>query len=170
MDAHSILEFGSSHALARRLLPPAAILLLLGLGLLMVSWPGKGLDLVGSVLAGLGGVLMAVIAVRLASPPVAAIVLTPEGIVFRDVSSRVIPWDEIRDVEVGKVREPSALVSRRVVSIAVSRAFFRSLSQKTGWPQEVVSIGEPTLIHLAYYRRDVPVDELAAVIAARRRS
>ncbi len=166
--AQQVLEFGSSHALARWALAPAAMFLLLGLGVLLVA--DDGAALVGWSLAGLGGMLLAVIATRLAQPPTAAIMLSPEGLLFRDVSSQVIPWREIRAVDIGEVREISAIVPRRVVSIAVSRAFFATLSSKSAWPGEVVSIGEPTLIHLAYYRRDVPVDELAAIIKARRRS
>lgn len=165
-NARPTREFGSSHALAWWLLPTALAFLLFGLSVLVVV---SGTDLHGWALAGIGGGLLAVIAVRMAKPPVSAIVLSPEGLVFRDVSSKLIPWREIRAVEMGDVSIEGGLLSRRVASIAVSRAFFATLTSKGLWPCEVVSIGEPTMIHLAYHRRDVPVDELAELIEQRRR-
>lgn len=154
---------GSSHALAGRMAWPAAGFVLFGLAVLLV---GEGSPLPGVALIGIGGALLAVIAVRLSQAPVDAIVLTADGIVFRDVSPRVIPWSEIRSVRIGRVREVSAPTTREVATIAVSPAFFATLSTKIVWSQEVVEIGDPTLIHLAYYRHDVSAQELAALIEA----
>ncbi|MGD9784715.1 MAG: hypothetical protein AB7E80_01380 [Hyphomicrobiaceae bacterium] len=125
---------------------------------------------IGLAPVGIGGGLLAVIAFRRAAAAVPAITVSSDGIVFRDVSSRMIPWREVRAVEIGSVREFSMPTSRRVVSVSVSRQFFATLSPKTLWPDEVVSIGDPTVIHIAYYRRDVPVDELADLIEAQRRA
>lgn len=155
---------GSSHALAGRMAWPAAGFVLFGLAVLVLTegspWPGL-------ILMGIGGALLAVIAVRLSDAPVAAIELTADGILFRDVSPRAIPWREIRSVRIDRVREISAPTTREVATIAVSPAFFATLSTKIVWPQEVVEIGDPTLIHLAYYRHDVSARDLAAWIEAR---
>lgn len=164
LKPREIRQFGSSHALAWRMLPPATFFVLFGAAVLVATTS----VFVGSALVCIGGGLLALIAARLAGASVAAIAVSAEGIVFTDVSPRIIPWREVRAVEIGHVREVSNPVSRRVVSISVSHAFFSSLSRKTLWPQEVVSIGDPTVIHIAYYRRDVPVDELAGLIASLR--
>jgi hypothetical protein len=159
--------YGSSHALAGRLAWAAAGLVAMGVGVLALTQPTDGTLLTGLGLAAVGLLLGIVVVVRLASPPVYAVTVAEDGLVFRDVSPRPIPWREIEAVEIRKVREVSAPTSRPVASIAVARSFFATLSTKTAWPGEVVSIGEPTWIHLAYYRHDVPVAELAALIEAR---
>lgn len=160
LNTHEIREFGSSHAIAGQMLLPAVIFLLLGAAVFVATTAA----FVGIALVLMGGGLLAVIAVRLATASVPAVTVSAEGIVFKDVSTRTIPWREVRTVEIGHVREISMPTSRRVVSISVSREFFATLSPKTLWPEEVVSIGNPTVIHIAYYRRDVPVDELAELI------
>lgn len=159
-----VRAYGSSHALARRLLLPAAGFLLLGLATVFST---AGIHLPGLALIAIGGVVLTVIAMRLSEPPAAAIEFGTDGIVFRDISTRLIPWREIRSVEISRVRERGAPVTREVATIAVSREFFATLSPKTIWPQEVVSLGDPTLIHLAYYRRDIAAQELAATIRAK---
>lgn len=160
-EPRGTLNAGSSHALAGRMAWPAAGFVLFGLAVLLV---GEGSPWPGLALIGIGGVLLVVVAVRLSQPPVDAIALNVDGIVFRDVSTRVIPWSEIRSVRIGRVREISAPTTREVATIAVSRAFFATLSTKIVWPQEVVEIGDPTLIHLAYHRHDVSARDLAARI------
>lgn len=166
-DLHDTVAFGSSHGQAMSMLPVALIMTLFGVAVMVVAADSV---LLGGAIAGLGGALLAVIAVRVAQQPKAAIVVSRDGLLFTDVSQQIIPWREIVAVEFNRVREISAPTKRRVVSIAVSRGFFATLSPKVAWPDEVVWIGEPTWIHLAYYRPDVPVDELAALIRARRRA
>lgn len=163
-QASEIREFGWSHSLAWRLFLPAMAFLLFGLTVLLATTS----VFAGMALAAIGGGLLLVITVRLATASVPAITVSAEGIVFRDVSSLIIPWREVRTVEIGHVREFSMPTTRRVVTISVSRQFFATLSPRKLWPSEVVVIGDPTVIHIAYYRRDVPVDELAELIASLR--
>lgn len=149
------------------MLPVAVIMTLLGVAVMVFA---NNSGLLGGTIAGMGGALLAAIAVRVSQQPKSAIVVSRDGLLFTDVSQELIPWREIAAVKFNHVKEMHAPTTQRVVSVAVSRAFFAKLSDKILWPGEVVSIGEPTWIHLAYYRPDVPVDELAALIEARRRA
>lgn len=159
------MAFGSSHALARQVLLVALFFILFGFAVLILADDAVG---PGSAIAGFGIALSGICAYRIWRPADAAIVLLRDGLVVKDVSQRIIPWGQIQSVEIHNVKEFSMPTTKRVASIAVTRSFLTTLTPQTLWPSEVVSVGEPTLIHLGYYHPDVDADELADAIEAHR--
>lgn len=163
------LEYGQSHDLARALLPYTLVGILLGLVLLTpldaaevdrkASWLGWTMVLLSLA-------ILATIVYRRTLPSVPSIVLSPQGLLFRDMSETVIPWNEIRDVGIREISAARDLTSTKVTSISVSPQL---LSQLTGgkWLDSVVARdGDPSEIYLSYYRH-VPFDEFQAAVRNR---
>lgn len=162
-------EYAHSHQTARGLMLFGLVCFLFG-SFLIVSQRGPYGDTKGLVFGGLA------IAVALAAffigyrtgrqPSVARIVLSAEGVLFRDVSDRLIPWHDVKDVGTADVMMEGDINSTKVTKLVVSRAFIQSLDLSSPFDSRIVRVGEPSEIYLSYYHK-LPVDEFHAAVLSR---
>lgn len=168
-DVRRTLEYGQSHDMARSALPWTLGAIAFGLFILAMrdggSSDGKDTLLAGIVIAG-ALVFLGVLTYRRAQPSVPHLVLSEQGIVFRQVSEKLIPWGEIRAVTRDTVSGSKDFFSTTVVRLEVSERFYDSYVQGN-WLESVTgSGGDPSAIYLAYYL-NVPHDELFAAVGRR---
>lgn len=168
-DVRRTLEYGQSHDMARSALPWTLGAIAFGLFILAMrdggSSDGKDTLLAGIVIAG-ALVFLGVLTYRRAQPSVPQLALSEQGIVFRQVSEKLIPWDEIRAVTRDTVSGSKDFFSTKVVRLEVSPQFYERYVQGH-WLESVTgSGGDPSAIYLAYYL-DVPHDELVAAVQRR---
>ncbi len=169
-DTKHTLEYGHTHDMARQLLPGVLGAIALGLFLLM-SIDGAATDSKGALLGGLaialGIAFLGGIVYRRSLPSVPNLVVSEQGILFRTVSEKIIPWSEIRDVRRDTVRAVRDFFSTKAVRIALSPAFYERYTEGR-WHESVTgeSGEKESAIFLAYYL-DVPHDELYAAVRKR---
>lgn len=168
-DIQQTREYALSHHTARGMLPFTVGAFLLG-SFLIVSHDGSqtGVNdlLFGglSIAASLAGLAISVYKMR--SPTVASIVLSPEGVLFRDVSDKPIPWDEIREVGTAEVSMVDEFSSKRVTKLVVSYHYLRSLGLSSLPDSRVAEVGDPSTIYLSYYH-SLPFDEFQTAVQVR---
>lgn len=168
-DIQQTLEFAQSHDTARGMLPFSLGALLLGTYLL-VSYDGNQSSIEYLLLGGLSvaasafGLAIYVFSMR--RPAVASIVLSTEGVLFRDFSNDLIPWDEICEVGTAELSLVGEFSSTRVTKLVVSRRYFRSLGLSSAPDSRIAKEGDPSAIYLAYYHR-LPFDEFQTAVKAR---
>lgn len=130
-DPTRVLRFGSSHR-------DGILMLLVGIalssiGVWMFQAPTQPMDrLYGVLIVVLGAVIAAVAVLGLRSPSSATLTLSPHGVRFTDLSDRLIPWSEIRDVRTGLDPRGPAYIPRYVSTITVSKPFYDTLG--SFWP------------------------------------
>lgn len=160
-DPHRTLEYSRSHTLARDVLPFSMVGVVLGL-FLLTPLDGATLQpritfLGGTViLFSLACIVSAIY--RRTKKSVPNIVLSPAGILFRDVSERPIAWHDIRDIGTAHVRSTSELFSTKVTKLEVSQGTYRSLTDGAWRMWTVAREGDPSEIYLSYYH-NLPFDE-----------
>lgn len=172
LDPKRTLEYGHSHDMARSALPWT--LGAIALGLFMIFSVDGGSSSRDAKNALLGGIVIAgallflgVLVYRRAQPSVPSLVISEQGILFRLVSEKVIPWDEVRDVRRDKVRAGRDFLSTKVVRIALSPAFYERYTEGR-WHESVTgeSGSRDSAIFLAYYL-NVPHEELYVAVRKR---
>lgn len=168
-DTRSTLEYGQSHDLARQFLPWSLGAIAVGLFLLM-SLDGNDPDteakLLGGMAIAIGIAFLGVVIYRRTQPSVPGLVVSEQGILFRPISEKILPWDEIRDVTRDKVSAPRDFFSTKVVRLEVSPSFYERYTSGT-WHESVTGeSGDPSAIYLAYYL-DVPHEELYLAVRKR---
>lgn len=172
-DTKHTLEYGHTHDIARQFLPWSLGAIALGL-FLMVPLDGAATDGKGTLLGGMaiaiGVAFLGGIVYRRAQPSVPNLVLSEQGILFRTVSEKVIPWNEIRDVRRDTVRASRDFFSTKAVRIALSPAFYERYTEGRWHDSVTGESGErESAIFLAYYL-DLPHDELYAAVRKRWRA
>lgn len=169
LDPKRTLEYGHSHEMARQFLPWSLGVIALGLFLLM-SLNGEDLDgkakLLGGVCIATGIAFLGVIIYRSTQPSVPGLVVSEQGILFRIVSEKVIPWDEMRDVARDHVRASRDFFSTKAVRLDVSPAFYERYTNGRWYESVTGQSGDPSAIFLAYYL-DVPHEELYLAVRKR---
>lgn len=167
-DVKRTLEYGQSHDMARKALPWT--LGAVALGLFLMSEPTGETDAKGKLLGGIVIALalgfLAVLIYRRAQPSIPSLVLSEQGILFRPISDKLIPWDEIRAVTRDKVSGSKDFFSTKVVRLDVSPAFYERYTQAKWFDSTIGNSGDPSAIYLAYHL-DVPHDELLAAVTKR---
>lgn len=168
-DLHRPLEYGQSHALARSVLPGAVVGILLGL-FLLTPLDSATLDrksaLLGGAALALSLAMVGVVIYRSSKPSVPSIVLSPAGVLFRDLSTTVIPWDEIEAIGTAHVRGRRELFSTKVTKLVVSQQFYQSLTGGVWQIGAVGRAGDPSEIYLSYFH-SVPFDEFQHAVRVR---
>lgn len=156
------LRYGYSHDASSRALPWPLFGVLLGT-FILCGIDGAEIEpkhfWLGVIVIVLSLGIFAAIVRRRMQPDVASIVLSTDGIVFKDVSDKLIPWREIRSVAKGHTKGARDFLATRVVKISIAEAFFKSLGARDTWSSELVRQGTPTEIYFGYYHK-LPVDEL----------
>lgn len=160
-DVSKPLAYGYSHDIARKFLPLTLFGIALGLFAMM---PIDGVmrrdhALLGGLVIAVAIAFLMVLIYRRAQPNVAQLVITSEGITFRLVSEKIIPWDEIWAVGRDKVSGSRDFFSTKVVRLALSEEFYERYTQGNRLASTVGTSGDPCAIFLAY-DLDVPHGEL----------
>lgn len=171
-DVRRTLEYAQSHDLARQALPVTIFGVLLGLFLMTPldsAVTERRNAVVGGIVIAISLVFLGMVIYRRSQPSVPRIVLSPQGIVFLDVSRKVIPWNEIREIGVARVSETRDLVSTKVIKLVVSQRFYQSLTGGIRLQSTVAAIGDPSEIYLAY-NHDVPFEALQREVVCRWRA
>lgn len=170
-DPKRTLEYGQSHDMARKALPWT--LGGVALGLFLMSEPSGSADpkgrLIGTITVAIALAFLAALAYRRAQPSVPDVVLNEQGVIFRTISDKVIPWGEIRAVKRDSVTGPKALLPTRVVRLEVSQQFYERYVQGRWLDRTVGESGDPSAIFLAFYTRP-PHDELYTAAQVRWRA
>lgn len=168
-DLDRTLEYSQSHDQLAKVLP-----LVLG-GLLVCLFVLTPLDgasrgsrdtFFAMLIAAFILVCLAAIIYRRAQPSVPAIVLSPGGILFRDFSERIIPWDEIRKVGIDKVSGSRDFFSTRVTSLAIPPSLYQALCEGRFGNSVVARDGDPGLVFIGYFH-SVPFEELHRAVLLR---
>lgn len=138
-NASKTLEYGHSHVRAMRGLPLALGMLLLGLFLVssLGSTPRDKHVIAGYVALLIGAGLLARIAYLRLTPSLPSLVLSARGIEHRLATDKLIPWDEVVDVESEDVtvrmsRGPG-ITHRGVTVISVPQRFKETLAGPITW-------------------------------------
>ncbi len=153
-DVACRLEYGQTHDVARQHLPYALIGILLGLFLLT---PFDGRTLSGKpALAGVIALLMSFVYLgfilyRAIQPSIPNIVLSPDGVLFRQVSDKPIPWNVIEEIGTAKVRASRDFFSTRVAMLVVSESYYNSLDLSFFTERVIGEGGDPSAIYISYY-------------------
>ncbi len=164
-DIHRTLEYGQSHVLARKMLPFSLFGVLVGL-FLMTPLEGESFQsrnsAFGFIVVILSLALLGMVIHRRLQPSVPSYVLSPQGVLIRDISDKPISWNEIIEVGFADVRANRDLLSTKVVKLTVSHRFYQAVTNGK-WLDPVVAegairIGEPGEFYVSYYQ-DVPKDE-----------
>lgn len=168
-DVHRRVEYAQSHDLARKALPITLWGLAVGM-LMLASFDGRtiqpkhywaGMAIIAMAIAFLG-----VVVYRLKQPSVPRIVLTRDGVLFKEFSEKIIPWNEIIGIGVAKVSMPRDLTSTRVTKLVVSRSFY-DRSARSDFLSGVTALeGDPSEIYLAYFQPP-PFDEFQTAVRLR---
>ena len=162
------LEYAQSHDLARKFLPVALFGILLGLFFLT---PLDGRDLEGrivllGVLVILGALaFLGVVIHRRMQPSVPAVVVSPQGVLFRDVSETVVSWNDILEVREALISAARDYTSTRVVKLVLTPHAFEAVTGRKTY-ESVVASRADSAIFLAYHH-SVPVDELLRALRLR---
>ncbi|MDX2308140.1 MAG: hypothetical protein NW216_07880 [Hyphomicrobium sp.] len=168
-DVQRTLEFAQSHELARRFLPAPFVGAAIGL-VLVTPFDGRDVEggpmLLGSAVILISLASLGVIIYRRMSPSVPSIVLSPQGILFRDLSEKVIPWNEIRSVGIAFVQEARDFNSTKVTKLTVSKGFFRMLTAGHFHLSVMAVESDAPEIYLSYYHR-LPFDEFHGAVQRR---
>lgn len=171
-DIHRALDYGHTHRTARELLLGAVAVFAVGAFLITTNqgwkYDAKGL-LLGCALVAAAAVAVVIAMRARRQPSVASIVVSPDGVLFRDFSDKIIPWREIRDVDTAEVRMIEEHFATRVTKLVVSQGTFRSLRRRPTIDRRIAEDGEPSAIYLAYYHT-LPFDEFHAAVLARWRA
>ncbi|MFN3868916.1 MAG: hypothetical protein ACK4MF_07625 [Hyphomicrobiaceae bacterium] len=170
-DIRRTLEYGYSHDQAQKMMPFALGAVALGLVMLV---PLDGAERSKNVALGLLVVAAALVVVgvvvwRRLQPNEAYIVVSERGVLFKLVSDRIIPWDEIRAVDRDLVSAPRDFLATKVVRLTVSERFFENLKRGKIFYSTTARDGDPAHIYLAYDLK-VPHDELYSAICRRWRA
>lgn len=167
-DIHRTLEYAQSHDLARQMLPVALVGILLGLFFLT---PLDGRDVEGrNALLGwlvISGSLafLAVVIYRRQQPTVPSVVVSPQGVIFRDVSETAIAWNDIVEVDEALVSAARDFTSTRVVKLVLTPYAFEAVTGRKIY-DSVVASAMNSEIYISYYH-SVPVDELRRALRLR---
>lgn len=168
-DVEHSLEYGHSHEMARKSLPVPLIGVLLGL-FLLTSFEGRILSAKhafgGSLAIFLSLVYLAFIVYRRMKPNVPSIVLSPKGVLFRQFSESVIPWDEIQEIGVARISGYRDIFPTRVTKLVVSQKFFTAPKQSLWATSVIARDGDPSEIYVSYYTPP-PFDEFQSAIRCR---
>jgi hypothetical protein len=168
-DVDRTLEYSQSHDQMARALPIVLIGLLLGLFVLtpLDGSSVRSRDIVfATIIVAFTLVCLGAMAYRRAQPSVSSIVLSREGILFRDFSERIIPWGEITNVRIDKVSGSRDLFSTRVTAIEIPRSLHVALAQGR-WSDSVIAWeGDPSLVYISYFH-SVPTEELHRAVLLR---
>ena len=168
-DPRRTLEYGHSHDLARSFLPVTLVGVALGL-FLMTPFDRAVADrsqaLLGGAVVALALAFLGVVIYRRAQPNVPSIVLSPQGILFRDISASVIPWDEIREVGTAHVKASKELFSTKVTKIVVSQRYYDALSGGTWRASTIAQGGDPSEIYLSHFHT-LPFEEFQDAVRHR---
>ena len=168
-DVQTTLEYAQSHDLALKMLPIALAGAVIGL-FLMTPLDGSDIEhrngLSGGLLLAISLIFLAVIIRRRMQPSVPGIVLSPQGLLFRDISAKIIPWNEILDVGEDYVSAARDFRSTKVTRIIVSPRFYDVLTAGAVQESLVGVGGDPSHIYLSYYHA-LPFVEFQAAIRHR---
>ncbi|MEQ1576337.1 MAG: hypothetical protein ABL894_01680 [Hyphomicrobium sp.] len=168
-DVQRTLEYGQSHDLARQFFPVPLAGIALGLFLLNPldgAEPERNVVLIGWASIGFSLAFLGIVIYRRTQPSRPSIVLSPQGVLFRDLSETFIPWDEILEFGIAKVSATRDFSSTTVTKIVVSQRFYESLT-KGRWLEPVVGQnGSPSEIYLSYYHT-LPFEEFQQAVGRR---
>jgi hypothetical protein len=170
-DPKRTLEYGHSHEMATKALPWT--LGAIAMGLFLMSEPTGKADekgwMLGALVIAIALAFLAALIYRRTQPSVPDLVVSEQGILFRSLSAKIIPWDEIRAVKRDLVSGTKDFLSTRVVRLEVSPQFYERLVEGR-WLENVVGeSGDPSAVYLAYHL-DAPHDELYAAVHLRWRA
>ena len=160
VNIHSTVGYSHSHDLARRALPFTFVGLLLGLFLMIPldeSPADRATTLPGAAILVVSLFMLGAAVYRRTQPSVPSIVLSPLGVLFRDISEKVIPWNEIREVGIAKVSDPRDFRSTTVTKLVVSQRFYKLLTGGKWHLSTVARDGDPSEIYMSYYH-SLPFD------------
>ncbi len=172
VDPKRTLEYGQSHRLAAKALPWTIGTIALGL-FILAEPTGSTIkpkeQMLGSLVIAIALAFVVALIYRRARPSVPDVTLDEQGVTFRTLSEKVIPWDEIRAVKRDRVTGHKALFSTPVVRLEVSPQFYERIVQSRWLDRTVGESGDPSAIFLAFYS-DPPHDELFTATALRWRA
>jgi hypothetical protein len=172
-DVDRTLEFAHTRAAAQQFFPYTFVGLLVGLFLMSpvggVAGSARN-PLLGAVIIALSLGMIALLAHRTRQPDIARIVLSRDGVLFRDLSERLIPWGAILEVDVTRVSKPGDLLSEEVTQLVVSKAFFRELKADR-WliPSVIARGGDASAIYISYFHT-LPRETFHAAVLERWRA
>lgn len=168
-DVDRTLEYSQSHDQLARALPIVLIGLLLGLFVLtpLDGSPVRSRDiLLATIIVAVTLVCLGAMVYRRAQPSVPSIVLSREGILFRDFSERIIPWGEITNVRIDKVSGSRDFFSTRVTALEIPRSLYVALAEGR-WSDSVIAWeDDPSLVYIGYFH-SVPFEELHRAVLLR---
>lgn len=170
-DIRRTREFGYSHDQAQRMMPFALGAVALGLVLIV---PLDGAEraenwALGWLVVAAALVFIGIIVWRRTQPNDPYIVVSERGVLFKLVSDRVVPWDEIIAVDTHYVSAPRDFLSTKVVRLKVSERFFEAYARDKVFDSVTALDGDPSEIYLAY-AITVPHDEMLGAISRRWRA
>lgn len=168
-DIDRTVEYAHSHDLARKFLPFALFGVLLGLFMMTpldAAEPRSRNFWAGALAIALSVLFFGIIVFRRSQPNRASIVLSPQGIVFRDISDKVIPWNEIREIGSKRVTIPRDVIGVKVTTLVVSERFLASLTQDKWLDSAIASAGSPSEIYVSYFQPP-PFAEFHAAVRLR---
>ena len=158
-NVSEVLSYGKEGAYTR-LLPFAAVILLLGLFIFLLDGPGKPLGAAYICIAA-GGGLFAFTLWRRFKPGPHGLVLSPNGIKYRHTARHIfeIPWDEVQGVESadiqffhGRLRS----TERNVPVVLVTERFYRThihleslLQRGPSWKYQFIPKGD--LVQIGFF-------------------
>lgn len=154
-DIDHTIEYAHSHDLARRALPFAVMGILLGLFIMtpLDAAAPKSRDFwLGAIVVVISIGFIGAIIHRRSRPNEASIVLSPRGILFRDISEKVIPWNEIREIGAKRVTRSRDVIGVKVTKLLVSERFFDTLIGDRWSDSSVAMRGDPAEIYVSYYQ------------------
>ncbi len=172
-DVESTLEFAHTRAAAQKFFPYTFVGLVLGAFLTAPVGSVSASDrnpILGAAIIAISLLMLVLVVHRTRQPNVARIVLSRDGILFRDLSERLIPWSEVLDVGVARVNKPGDLISEEVTELVVSQSFLRAM--KAGrWliPSVIARSGEPSAIYISYFHT-LPREAFHAAVLERWRA
>lgn len=172
-DVEGTLEFAHTRASAQRFFPYPFIGLLVGLFLTtpVGSIAGSSRNpILGVAIIVLSLGMLVLVVHRTRQPNVARVVLSRDGILFHDLSERLIPWSEILEVGVTRVSKPGDLLSEEVTELVVSESFLREI--KAGrWliPSVIARSSDPCAIYISYFQ-PLPREAFHAAVLERWRA
>lgn len=154
-DVDRTVEYAHSHDLARQALPFALLGVLFGLFVMtpLDAAASRPKDyLLGALVIAISIAFVCAIAYRRSQPNEANIVLSPQGILFRDISDGVIPWNEIQKVGSTRITRSRDVIGVKVTTLIVSERFLDTLAGDKWYDSAMAVRGNPSEIYVSYFQ------------------
>lgn len=166
-DVHRTLEYARPHRVVLISLPFALLLCAWALYGLNDPWMSSSDRSRHWLMVVIGTVWIIVGLFVLRAPNTPALSVSTEGITYWMISNKPIPWREIQGVETERYWTRSAIVTRTVTSILVSREFYERINGSYFFLSDYVEEGSPVKIRLLHYEVSAPFQELHDAVVAR---